>query len=150
MEPRDDAHWVDAVNALFEQHSTLALATVDAGDPWVGRVFFVHDMQSHGRLDLCFAMVMSERKADFFSSDPRVAFAVGGDVPDRWVQGSGSIASAESDADQSAIVARLCEKSKGASDFLDRVPWTALRIRVDRIRYTDIEMSPPIAELSFA
>jgi hypothetical protein len=144
------ARRTDAVGSLFEEHTTLALATVDDGEPWVGRVFFVHDMQSHGRLDLCCAMMLSARRASHMSRDPRVAFAVGGDLPDRWLQGSGTIARATDDADASAIVDRLCEKSKSAISFLERVEWTALRIHVERIRYTDVEMSPPVAELSFA
>jgi hypothetical protein len=79
-----------------------------------------------------------------------VSFVVGGDVPDRWVQGSGTIAPAQDATDGRAILDRVCEKSKEARDFLDRVEWTALRIRVHRLRYTDIDADPPIAELTFA
>lgn len=142
--------WVGAVDALFREHATLALATFEEGEPWVGRVFFVHDMQSHARLDLCCAMVVTARKAEHLAERPRVAFAVGGDLPDRWVQGHGTIGVAPDDVDACAIVARLGEKSKAAARFLDRVSWTAFRIHVDRLRYTDVGMQPQVAELSFA
>lgn len=150
MDTGAEGRWIDAVDALFGTHATLALACIDEGEPWVGRVFFVHDMQSHGRLDLACAMILSERRAESLKRDPRVAFAVGGDLPDRWVQGSGRFVYAEDDVDSKAIVERLCEKSKAASDFLDRAEWTALRIRVERLRYTDVELEPPVAELTFA
>jgi len=144
------APWVDAVQSLFEQNATLALATIEDGAPWTGRVFFVHDMQSGSRLDLCCAMILGARKSDRVAHDPRVAFVVGGDVPDRWVQGWGRIERVEDGLDADAIVDRLCRRSDEAASFLDRVPWTAVRIRVETLRYTDVASDPPIAELSFA
>jgi hypothetical protein len=154
MESRIDAgpdgRLVDAVDALFDSHTTLSLACVDDGEPWVGRVFFVHDMQSHGRLDLACALILSERRAGSIERDPRVAFAVGGDLPDHWLQGTGRIVPAEDDMDAKAIIDRLCDKSKAATDFLRDMGWTALRIRVERLRYTNVDQDPPVAELSFA
>lgn len=143
------AAWVDAVQSLFEQNATLALATVEDDAPWVGRVFFVPDLQSGSRLDLCCAMILGGRKSGHMARDPRVAFVVGGDMPDRWAQGRGRIERVE-DSDADAIVDRLCRRSDEAAAFLDRVPWTAVRIRVESLRYTDIASDPPIAELSFA
>jgi hypothetical protein len=113
-------------------------------------VFYVHDMQSGSRLDLCCALILGNRKAEHIVEEPRVAFVVGGETPDRWMQGRGRIERVQDAEDADAILERLCKRSESAAGFLDRVGWTAVRIRVETLRYTDVASDPPVAELSFA
>jgi hypothetical protein len=82
--------------------------------------------------------------------NPRVAFMVGGDQPDRWIQGVGLAETVTDDADAAAIMKRLEEKTPAAGDFLRGVPYVAVRIHVERMTLTDLTAPPPVTEFTFA
>lgn len=144
------AERTDALCGVFDAYSSMAIATVSDGAPWVAKVFFVDDEPAPGRLDLCCCLLLTSRKLANLRRDPRVAFLVAGDVPDRWVQGVGRAEVVEESADAEAIVKRLEAKSPAAGPFLGRVTWRAVRIHVERAKLTDVSMQPPVAEFSFA
>jgi nitroimidazol reductase NimA-like FMN-containing flavoprotein (pyridoxamine 5'-phosphate oxidase superfamily) len=140
---------IDAVRALFDSYQTMSIATSDDGAPWAAKVFFVDDMPSPGRLDLCIALIVTSRKLAILQRNPRLAFVVAGDMPDRWVQGTGEVSTITDDAESSSIGKALAAKSPAAGPFLGLVPWKAMRVHVGRLKYTDITMSPPVAEFVF-
>jgi len=113
-------------------------------------VFFVDDEPSPGKMDLCCAMINTSRKLAMMRDSTRVAFCVAGDHPDAWAQGTGDVEIVDDGADSDAIMKRLEIKSPMAGPFLRMVPWTAVRIHVDRLKYTNLTATPPIAELTFA
>jgi hypothetical protein len=142
---------VGAVRSLFDRYHTMSVAAASGpSDPWIAKVFFVDDEPSPGRMDLCCAMINTSRKLAMMRVSARVAFVVAGDHPDAWAQGTGDVEVVDDDADSDAIMKRLEAKSPLAGPFLRMVPWTAVRIHVDRLKYTDLTGTPPVAELTFA
>lgn len=142
---------IGAIKRLFDRYATMSIAAASgASDPWVAKVFFVEDEPAPGKLDICCAMINTSRKLAMMRSAGRVAFVVAGDLPDSWAQGTGAVEMVDDEADADAIVKRLEGKSPPAGPFLKLVPWTAVRIHVDRLKYTDIATTPPITELTFA
>ena len=142
---------IDALKALFDRYHTMAIAASSGtGDPWVAKVFFIEDEPAAGRLDICCALINTSRKLAMIRETGRVAFVVSGDHPDRWAQGTGAVEIVEDEADGSAMVKRLEGKSSMAGPFLRMVPWTAVRIHVERLKYTDITATPPVTEFTFA
>ncbi len=141
---------MEAVRAILDAHATMTLATVHDAEPWAGKVFFVGDLQSHGRLDLCCALMLPPGRFEGLRSSPRVAFVIAGDLPDRWVQGTGNATIVDDPTDGQAIRRRLRECSTSVDPFLERIDWSPVRVRVDRIRFTDMDASPPVAEIIFA
>lgn len=140
---------IDAVKALFDAYQTMSIATSDEGEPWAAKVFFVDDTPAPGRLDLCIALIVTSRKLAILKRNPRLAFVVAGDTPDRWVQGTGDVELVDDDAEGSLIGKALAAKSAPAGPFLGLVPWKALRVHVRRLKYTDVTMRPPVAEFTF-
>jgi hypothetical protein len=139
------------VKNLFDMYHTMSIAAASGPrDPWIAKVFFVDDEPSPGKMDVCCALINTSRKFAMMRETGRIAFVVAGDHPDRWVQGTGDVEVVEDQADGDAIMKRLEAKSPMAGPFLRMVPWTAVRIHVDRMKFTDITARPPIAELTFA
>lgn len=141
---------IQVAKAILDDHATMSIAMVRAGEPWAAKVFFVEDEPEGGRLDLCCALLMTSRKRSLLQQSPRMAFVVAGDLPDRWIQGIGSAVVVEDDADAAAVMKRLEEKSPAAGPFLRAAGSTAVRIRVDLLKVTDLSATPPIAEFTFA
>jgi nitroimidazol reductase NimA-like FMN-containing flavoprotein (pyridoxamine 5'-phosphate oxidase superfamily) len=142
---------IEAVRSLFDRYHTMSIAAASSpSEPWIAKVFFVDDEPGAGRMDICCAMINTSRKLAMMRGSGRVAFVVAGDHPDRWVQGTGGVEVVDDDADAEAIVKRLEGKSPTAGPFLRMVAWTAVRIHVDRLKYTDITGSPPVCEFTFA
>ncbi len=141
---------VDAIKDLFDRYHTMSIAAASQGEPWIAKVFFVDDEPSAGRLDLCLALITTSRKFAMIKETRRVAFLVAGDHPDRWAQGTGDVELVDDDADADAVMKRLEAKSPAAGPFLRMVPWTAVRVHVDRMKLTDITTRPPVTEFTFA
>lgn len=141
---------IEAVKTLFDAYATMSVATADVGEPWVAKVFFVDDSPTPGALDLCTAMIVTSRKLSMLRTNPRIAFVVAGDTPDRWVQGTGIVDVLDDDVEADAIMKALETKSEAAGPFLRLVPWKPVRIHVRRLKYTDVSMRPPVAEFTFA
>ncbi len=142
---------VAAIKSLFDTYHTMSIAAASGpADPWIAKVFFVEDEPAAGKLDVCCALLNASRKLAMMRETGRVAFVVAGDNPDRWAQGTGDVELVSDDADGDAIMKRLESKSPMAGPFLRMAPWTAVRIHVDRLKYTDIMSRPPVTEFTFA
>lgn len=148
--PEEASQRIEDAKAIFDAHATMAISTWQDGEPWLARVFFVEDEPDTGRLDMCSSVLVGSRKLAMLSANPRVAFLVGGDVPDRWIQGIGVAEAVHDDADGDAIRKRLSEKSEAAGPFLRSVASQAIRIHVERIKLTDVTSRPPVTEFTFA
>lgn len=149
-DPVEATERIEVATSLFDEHDTVALAGCDGGEPWIVRAFFVEDEPRGGSLDICVSLLMSaERRAGLVSS-PRVAFIVAGEVPDRWVNGVGTAAPVDDDADADAILKRLAEKAPASEPFLRGADTTAIRVHVERLKVTDLGADPPVTEFTFA
>lgn len=140
---------IEVAKQIFDDHATMAVAMTDEGEPWVAKVFFVEDEPGSGSLDLCCALLLTSRKLAMIHANARIAFVVGGEVPDRWCQGSGRAGIVEDDADAAAILKRIEERSDAARTFFSRAQSTAVRIHVERLKVTDLAATPPITEFTF-
>jgi hypothetical protein len=142
---------IGAVKALFDRYHTMSVAACTSPkDPWIAKVFFIEDEPAAGKLDICCALINTSRKLGMMRESGRIAFVVAGDHPDQWAQGTGDVEFVEDQADADAIMKRLEAKSAIAGPFLRMVPWTAVRVHVDHLKFTDLTGRPPVAELTFA
>lgn len=140
---------VRVAEEIFDDHPTMTIAMSDEGAPWIAKVFFVDDEPKPGSFDLCCSILLTSRKMEILRAHPTVAFVVAGEVPDRWIQGTGRAEIVTDDADAAAITKRLEEKSDAAGPFLSKMPCTAVRIHIERMKLTDLRGKPPVAEFTF-
>lgn len=140
---------VEAAKRIFDDHTTMSIAMNREGEPWVGKVFFVEDEPSSGRLDICCALVLDASKLEMAQRSPRASFIVAGDVPDRWIQGSGTVEIIVDAVDSTEILDCLRRRAETAASFLDRFSSTPVRVHVDRLRVTDLTTTPPVTEFTF-
>ena len=155
MKERRDEHGpvagerVQAAKAMFDDFATMSVAACEGEEPWIGKAFFVEDEPGHRLLDMCCCLIAAKTLA-LIERNPRVAFMVGGDQPDRWIQGVGIAEVVADDGDAAAIFKRLEEKTPAAGDFLRGADYTAVRIHVERMTMTDLTAPPPVTEFTFA
>jgi hypothetical protein len=155
MKERHDEHGpvagerVRAAKAMLDDFATMSVAACEGAEPWIGKAFFVEDEPREGRFDMCCCLIAAKTLA-MIERNPNVAFMVGGDQPDRWLQGTGSAEAVTDDADAAAILKRLEEKTPAAGDFLRKAQFTAVRIHVERMTLTQLSASPPVTEFTFA
>jgi len=141
---------IERAEAIFAGHEIITMAACVDGEPWVAKAYFVEDEPASGRLDICCGLLMSPGRRDSLVKTPRVAFMVGGDVPDRWISGLGTAELLDDDADVAAVLKRVSEKAQQAGPFLETGEPIALRIHVERLKVTDLSAEPPVAEFTFA
>jgi hypothetical protein len=149
-DPSEAGARVERAKAILDENATMALAACEGGEPWAARVFFIEDEPDTGRFDMCCCIAVAGKTSAMLLPGARVAFVVGGDVPTRWIQGTGTAEPVEDDADAAAVLKRLHDKTADAEPFLARIDWRAVRIHVDRLRVTDLASQPPVTEFSFA
>lgn len=140
---------IQQAETVFDAAAVMSIAICDRGEPWIGRVFFVEDEPSAGRLDLCCAIVETPHTREMLGRGVSVAFIVAGGSPDRWINGAGTAELVEDEADVMAIAKRLRDKSGDVSPFLDTVATRAIRVHVHRLKLTDLAADPPVAEFTF-
>jgi nitroimidazol reductase NimA-like FMN-containing flavoprotein (pyridoxamine 5'-phosphate oxidase superfamily) len=140
---------IEAAKDIFDDHPTMSIALASGGEPWIAKVFFVEDQPEPGCLDLCCSVLTTSRKFAMLKDNPTVAFVVAGELPDRWIQGTGRAQVVDDEADGAAIFKRLEDKSEAAGPFLARMPSQPVRIHVGRMKVTDVAATPPIAEFTF-
>lgn len=140
---------IEAAKAILDEYATMAIAMTHEGEPWVAKAFFVEDEPDSGRFDMCCSLLLGAHKIAMIRENPRIAFVVAGDEPDRWLQGAGRLELVADEADASAIAKRLEEKSPAAGQFLRRADCSAARIHVARMQFTDLRRTPPITEFTF-
>ena len=138
-----------AAKAILDENATMAIAACDGEEPWVSKVFFVEDEPASGSFDMCCCVLLTAARHEMLAAHPRVAFVVGRDEPQRWLSGIGRVELLD-DADASAMIKRLEEKTPAAGAFLAGLPSTPVRIHVERLKVTDLRADPPVAEFTFA
>lgn len=141
---------IEAAEGLLDAHATMVVSACLDGAPWIARVFFVEDEPRQGSLDMCCALVAGTERREGLRTNPRVAFFVGGDEPDRWATGTGVLRVIGDEADGAAILKRLRDVSSAAAAFLDAADPQPIRINVERLTVTDLDAEPPVTEFSFA
>jgi general stress protein 26 len=125
------------VPEVLAAHQVLSLATSDGEMPWVSQVFFAEEVSTNS-LTLCFATLKPSRKWRHLQKNSRVAFAMGTDLPSRWLQGSG-IAEVVHDEDDAARINRLIgQKAPAYAGFVSAVEYEVFRVEVDEIRVVDL------------
>lgn len=144
------SHRIEGAKSILDDHASMCIAACDGGEPWAARVFFVDDEPSAGCFDLCCSLLVTSRKLAILRAAPRIAFVVGGDNPDRWIQGVGTAEVVSDEADGAAIRKRLGERTPLAAGFLGKIESVPIRIHVERLKVTDLSTRPPVAEFTFA
>lgn len=140
---------IEAAEGLLGEHATMVIASCAQDAPWIARVFFVDDEPKQGSLDLCCALVASKDRLRSVQ-EGTVAFFVGGDEPDRWATGTGTVEHITDEDDAGAIIKRLRDTSWQAEAFLDVAAPVPIRLHVERLTVTDLDATPPVTEFTFA
>ena len=134
MTEPDLSHVADILAA----HQILSLATTSsAGAPWASHVFFSEEV-SDVAIILYFATLKPSRKLTHIASNPRVSFAVGDQMPSRWLQGSGVAEKIEDAGELKRIHALIGAKAPAYSGFISAVETEVFRIEVGEIRVVDL------------
>lgn len=140
----------ERVNAFLAQYDTLAIATVDEGQPYVTRVFFVEEPVEESALTLYGTFITSSRKLANLRHNPNIGLFIGPGQPTIWLEAT---ARARILTDEGAIARvrqMLAQKSAVAAGFLAQVPIAAVQLQVNWLRITDLTAPPMQTEMTFA
>ena len=140
----------ERINAFLAQYDTLAIATVDEGQPYVTRVFYVEEPVNDTALTLYGTFITTSRKLANLRHNPNIGLFIGPDQPTIWLEAT---AQAHVLTDEGAIARvrqLLAQKSAVAAGFLARVPVAAVQLQVNWLRITDLTAPPLQTEVSFA
>lgn len=127
---------------ILGDHHTLTLATASGSRPWASQVFFAEDV-SDGRVVLYFATLKPSRKWRDLKKNPIVSFAVGTEMPRRWLQGGGVAEPILDAVERRRISDAIALKTPSYERFISAVTADLFRIVVDEIRVVDLTTGAP-------
>ncbi len=138
----------ETLRAFLAQYDTLAIATMDQGQPYVTRVFYV-EQPIQDSITLHGTFITTSRKLANLRQNPRVGLFIGPSQPTAWLEAT-ALAYVITDEEVSAAVReRLGRKSAVAGAFIARVPIVAVELQLTWLSLTDVAASPMRIELSF-
>ncbi|MBA2287251.1 MAG: pyridoxamine 5'-phosphate oxidase family protein [Ktedonobacteraceae bacterium] len=139
----------ETLRTFLAQYDTLAIATMDQGQPYVTRVFYV-EQPIEDSITLHGTFITTSHKLANLRQNPRVGLFIGPSQPTAWLEAT-ALAHVMSDEDASAAVReRLGRKSEVAAAFIARVPIVAVELQLTWLSLTDVAASPMRIELRFS
>lgn len=137
-----NSEYSEEAASLLAEHQTLVLATSEGGAPWASQVFYAEEVVD-GRLSIYFATLKPSRKWRHLKKNPIVSFAVGSEMPTRWLQGAGVAEPVEAPREKERIVKMISSKTPVYDLFISSVPADVFRIAVDEMRLVDMTKGFP-------
>ena len=124
----------EKIAAVLAENTVMNLATCGEASPWCFTCYFAED-----GLDLLFLVERVSTTMDNLRENPRAAFTVNRQVPDRFVQGLGRVEIVADLADQPDAYAPLRAKIPEIDGFVRVVPGLVLaRVVTERIGLVDV------------
>ena len=124
----------EKIAVVLAENKVMNLATCGQGSPWCFTCYFVED-----GLDLLFLVERVSTTMDNLRENPRAAFTVNRQVPDRFVQGAGTVEIVADLAEQPDAYAPLRAKIPEIEGFVRVVPGLVLaRVVTERMGLVDV------------
>lgn len=125
----------ERITAVLAENKVMNLATSGKAAPWCSTCYFVED-----GFDLVFLVEPDSTTLENIRHNPRVAFSVNRQVPDRFVQGIGTVEIIGQATEHEEVYALLREKAPETAHFVESIPGMLLaRIIAERIGVADME-----------
>jgi 1,4-dihydroxy-2-naphthoate octaprenyltransferase len=119
---------------VLAESRVMSLASEGEANPWCVTVFFVED----GLDILCLVEATSQTMSNM-KHNPRMAFTVDRQVPDRFVEGMGLATIVGPPAEHRELFARMSRKAPELEAFVETVPGlTIIRIITERLSVSDV------------
>jgi len=119
---------------VLAENRVMNIASEGEASPWCVTVFLVEE----GLDILCLVEATSQTMANL-KHNPRLAFTINRQVPDRFLQGMGLATVAGLPADHPELFARMCQKVSDIEGFVQAIPGlTIVRIITERLSLTDM------------
>jgi len=119
---------------VLAENRVMNLASEGEASPWSLTVSFVED----GFDILCLVEATSQTTANL-KHNPRLAFTIGQQVPDRFLQGMGLTTIVGLPAEHPELFARMCRKAPELEGFVQAIPGLIIvRIITERLSVSDM------------
>jgi 1,4-dihydroxy-2-naphthoate octaprenyltransferase len=119
---------------ILGENRVMNVASEGEATPWCATAFFVED----GFDILCLLEATSQTMANM-KRNPRLAFTVNRQAPDRFLQGMGLATVVGPPAENRELFARMCGKVPDLDAFVEAVPGlTIVRIIAERLSVSDM------------
>jgi len=119
---------------VLAENRVMNLASEGKASPWCMTVFFVED----GFDILCLVEATPQTMANM-KRDPRLAFTVNRQAPDRFLQGMGIATVVGPPAEHPELFARMSKKAPDLEEFVGTTPGLAIvRIIAERLSISDV------------
>ena len=124
------------IRELDAAHPSLVIASVNAqGAPHATHTFFAWEFNRPHPSLLVTVLAHSAKMANL-RADPRVAFTIGGALPDLWLNGHGRAVVLDGDEAARGLV-HMLNKTPAVASFTSRLPTGVVRIVVNDLTVTD-------------
>lgn len=125
----------EKVATVLAENKVMSLATAGEGAPWCFTCFFAEE-----GFDLLFLVEYGSTTYENIRKNPRVAFSINLQVPDRFVQGVGTVEIIGDATEHGEEFAPLRQKVPETEGFVQNIPRMQLaRVITERIGVTDME-----------
>jgi general stress protein 26 len=139
----------ERINTFLAQYDTLAIATVDEGQPYVTRVFFVEEPIEDSSLRLYGTFITTSRKLANLRQNPNIGIFIGPDQPTMWLEATAWARILTDEGAVNRVRTELARKSAVAAGFLAQVPIAAVELQVNWLRITNLTGQPMQTEVNF-
>jgi general stress protein 26 len=139
------------INEFLARYDTLAVATEDAGQPFVTRVFYAEEplTPEQDTLKLYTTFILTSRKLENLRRNPRAGLFIGPAQPTIWLEATAEARFVDDEQASAAIRERLVQKSATAGSFIARLRTQAIELEVRWLRITDLSRLPHQMEVTF-
>lgn len=125
----------ERISTVLADNKVMNVATGGEGEPWCSTCFFAEE-----DLDLLFLVEYGSATYKNIRKNPRVAFTINRQVPDRFIQGAGTVEIIGDAVEHLDAFAPLRAKVAETEGFVQNIPRMQLaRIITERVGLTDME-----------
>ena len=125
----------DRISVVMAENKVMNVATAGEASPWCFTCFFAEE-----GFDLLFLVEHNSTTLKNIRNNPRVAFTINRQAPDRFVQGTGTVEIIGDATEHGEAFAPLKEKAPETEGFVQNIPRMQLaRIITERIGLSDME-----------
>jgi nitroimidazol reductase NimA-like FMN-containing flavoprotein (pyridoxamine 5'-phosphate oxidase superfamily) len=130
-------------------YDSLAIATIQDGQPFVTRVFYVEQAGQNDQLTLYGTFITSSRKLANIRENPRIGIFIGPQQPTAWLEATARADILTDENETNRVRELLAQKSSVAAGFIAQVPTAAVALHVNWLRITDFSDPSLYTEITF-
>jgi len=123
------------IAGVLAENRVMNLASEGEASPWCVTAFFVED-----GFDLLFLLEATSQTMANLKHNPRLAFTINRQVPDRFIQGMGLAQVIGAPAEHAGLFSLMCRKVPDLESFVQNIPGLVIvRLISERISLSDME-----------